>query len=197
MRKKLIPEKIRELRDLAWMSQQDLADAAGLSLFTIQRIERGEGGVHGKTGRAIAEALGVTPDELTNAPKAEPLRERQVEPPAGAVEESERPRMFLSRRFDEFEEQARKIAAGEATPLTAPNLVLAMQDELRKADWEGLPANVLGDYMAQADELTEDVMNALEKQKRVLDREIVAIRERKEFFAARGESEDPQRVEAG
>ncbi len=81
--RKLSPEKVRELREAAWMSQQDLADASGFSLFTVQRIERGDGAVRPGTGRAIAKALGVTPDELTDAPKAEPPRDRPVEPGAG------------------------------------------------------------------------------------------------------------------
>ncbi len=52
------------------LSQQELADRAGVSLFTIQRIERGEGSVRPKTGRAVAAALGVGVEELL--PKAQP-----------------------------------------------------------------------------------------------------------------------------
>ncbi len=81
--RKLSPERVRELRESNWLSQQDLADASGVSLFTVQRIERGDGAVRPGTGRAIAKALGVTPDELTDAPKAEPPRDRPVEPGAG------------------------------------------------------------------------------------------------------------------
>jgi transcriptional regulator with XRE-family HTH domain len=50
------------------LSQQEVADRAGTSLFTIQRIERGEGNVRPKTGRAVASALGVPIEELL--PKA-------------------------------------------------------------------------------------------------------------------------------
>jgi len=46
------------------LSQQELADRAGVSLFTIQRIERGEGSVRPKTGRAVARALSVHVEAL-------------------------------------------------------------------------------------------------------------------------------------
>lgn len=82
--RKLSPDKVREQRERAWMSQQDTADASGVSLFTVQRIERGDGAVRPGTARAIAKALGVTPDDLADAPKNPPPRsERPVEPTAG------------------------------------------------------------------------------------------------------------------
>ena len=62
-------ERVRELRELRMLSQQELADRAGVSLFTIQRIERGEGSVRPKTGRAVSSALGVGVEELL--PKAQ------------------------------------------------------------------------------------------------------------------------------
>jgi transcriptional regulator with XRE-family HTH domain len=46
------------------LSQQEVADRAGTSLFTIQRIERGEGNVRPKTGRGVAAALGIPIEEL-------------------------------------------------------------------------------------------------------------------------------------
>jgi transcriptional regulator with XRE-family HTH domain len=51
------------------LSRQDLANLAGTSPFTIRRIERGEGSVRPQTGRAVARALGVDPEELL--PKAQ------------------------------------------------------------------------------------------------------------------------------
>jgi transcriptional regulator with XRE-family HTH domain len=51
------------------LSQQEVAERAGTSHFTIQRIERGEGNVRPKTGRAVAEALGVGIEDLL--PKAQ------------------------------------------------------------------------------------------------------------------------------
>jgi transcriptional regulator with XRE-family HTH domain len=64
------------------LSQQELADRAGVSLFTVQRIERGEGSVRPKTGRAIAGALGVgVEDLLGKAPAPLPDFEDERRPP--------------------------------------------------------------------------------------------------------------------
>src|SRR5215210_4659661 len=52
------------------LSQQEAADRAETSLFTIQRIERGEGNVRPKTGRGVAAALGVPIEGLHR--KAQP-----------------------------------------------------------------------------------------------------------------------------
>jgi transcriptional regulator with XRE-family HTH domain len=52
------------------LTQQELADRADVSLFTIQRIERGEGNVRPKTGRAIAGALGVGVEDLLGKAQA-------------------------------------------------------------------------------------------------------------------------------
>jgi transcriptional regulator with XRE-family HTH domain len=62
-------DRVKEWRHRRMLSQQEVADRAGTSLFTIQRIERGEGGVRPKTGRAVAAALGVPIEELL--PKAQ------------------------------------------------------------------------------------------------------------------------------
>jgi transcriptional regulator with XRE-family HTH domain len=51
------------------LTQQELADRAGVSLFTVQRIERGDGSVRPSTGRGIARVLGVGVEDLL--PKAE------------------------------------------------------------------------------------------------------------------------------
>jgi transcriptional regulator with XRE-family HTH domain len=56
--------RVREIRHQRMFSQQEVADRAGTSLFTIQRIERGEGNVRPKTGRALATALGVPVEDL-------------------------------------------------------------------------------------------------------------------------------------
>jgi transcriptional regulator with XRE-family HTH domain len=56
--------RVREWRHRRMLSQQELADRAGTSLFTIQRIERGEGNVRGRTGRGVASALDVSIEDL-------------------------------------------------------------------------------------------------------------------------------------
>jgi transcriptional regulator with XRE-family HTH domain len=71
-----IAARVRELRERQMLSQQELAEKMGVSLFTVQRIERGEGGVRPSTGRKLAAALRVEPEELLveaaarDAPKA-------------------------------------------------------------------------------------------------------------------------------
>ena len=63
-------EGVRGLRERRMLSQQELADRAGVSLFTVQRIERGDGSVRPKTGRAIAAALGVGVEDLLGKDQA-------------------------------------------------------------------------------------------------------------------------------
>jgi transcriptional regulator with XRE-family HTH domain len=90
----LDPHSVREWRHRRMLSQQEVADRAGTSLFTIQRIERGEGNVRPKTGRAVAAALGVPVEELI--PKAQaPLF---PEPPESAGEEQRRGKYLRSWR---------------------------------------------------------------------------------------------------
>lgn len=57
-------ERLRELRNLRALSQDELARAAGVGRATLSRIERGETGAHGRTLRKLAEALGVGVEEL-------------------------------------------------------------------------------------------------------------------------------------
>jgi transcriptional regulator with XRE-family HTH domain len=68
-------EKVKEWRHRRMLSQQEVADRAGTSLFTVQRIERGEGNVRPKTGRGLAAALGVPIEELLPKAQAPLFRE--------------------------------------------------------------------------------------------------------------------------
>jgi transcriptional regulator with XRE-family HTH domain len=79
-------EGVRDLRERRMLTQQELADRADVSLFTIQRIERGEGNVRPKTGRAIAGALGVGVEDLLGKAQAplwldEPPERRDIYTP--------------------------------------------------------------------------------------------------------------------
>ncbi len=56
--------RLKELRKSRALSQQELAEAAGIGRATLSRIERGETGAHGRTLRKLAEALGVGVGEL-------------------------------------------------------------------------------------------------------------------------------------
>jgi len=55
---------VRRLRELRALSQRELAARANLSVTTVNRIELGQRKPMPRTVRKLAEALGVTPEEL-------------------------------------------------------------------------------------------------------------------------------------
>ena len=55
---------VRRLRELRALSQRELAARANLSVTTVNRIETGKRKPIPRTVRRLAEALGVTPEEL-------------------------------------------------------------------------------------------------------------------------------------
>ena len=59
-------EFLRELRAKANWSQEDLAAASGLSLRTIQRVEK-DGSAALETRKALAAAFGLRPEQLDGA----------------------------------------------------------------------------------------------------------------------------------
>lgn len=64
-----IGQKIKELRLLKGLTQEDLAELTGLSVRTIQRIESGEVDPRTYTLNALAEALGVDLEVLISKKK--------------------------------------------------------------------------------------------------------------------------------
>lgn len=74
-------ETIKTLREAKAWSQAHLAEAAGLSLRTVQRMEA-EGTASGETRLAVAAALNVPVDALNPAPPpaARPVMEPEPEP---------------------------------------------------------------------------------------------------------------------
>ena len=60
--RKRIGQRVKALRKHANLSQEELANRAGLSRTHIGRIEDGTYGVQVETLQAIAEALGMTVD---------------------------------------------------------------------------------------------------------------------------------------
>ena len=57
-------ERVRELREAAFLTPSELAAKAGISRNTLYRIESGEYSAFPKTVRKLADALGVAPTEL-------------------------------------------------------------------------------------------------------------------------------------
>ncbi len=56
--------RLRELRDRAMLSQEELARRAGVSRATVADLEAGKRRAHAATGRKLAKALGVSPGDL-------------------------------------------------------------------------------------------------------------------------------------
>lgn len=56
--------RVRELRGLLGLSQEDLADRAGLHRTYVGSVERGERNIGLDNIYALAEALGVRPADL-------------------------------------------------------------------------------------------------------------------------------------
>jgi transcriptional regulator with XRE-family HTH domain len=132
-------ERVKEWRHRRMLSQQEVADRAGTSLFTIQRIERGEGNVRPKTGRGVASALGVPTEELLPKVQAPLFRElpepapederreaiydvvmdaarrqaKQDRQAAARAVESERPQTYFMRHENEAVVRLLKYPAGE------------------------------------------------------------------------------------
>lgn len=75
------PNRIRELRLEAGLSQQALGDAVGVSKMTISDLERGEMRLDLDYMRRIARALGVLPPDLmplTDNPLAMSVKEHRL-----------------------------------------------------------------------------------------------------------------------
>ena len=60
---------LREIRDRAFLSQQELADEATVSKRTIERLEAGMHRPRGRTVRKLARALRVDPAEIEFPPR--------------------------------------------------------------------------------------------------------------------------------
>jgi transcriptional regulator with XRE-family HTH domain len=56
--------RVKKLRNQRGMSQEFLAEKSGLSLRTIQRIEKGASNPTGESLKRLSNALNVSPDEL-------------------------------------------------------------------------------------------------------------------------------------
>jgi transcriptional regulator with XRE-family HTH domain len=60
-----IGDRLKALRIEQALTQQELADKAGIALNTVARLERNESEPHMPTVRKLAHALEVHPRELT------------------------------------------------------------------------------------------------------------------------------------
>lgn len=67
-------EALKSLRQQRGWSQQHLADASGLSLRTIQRLEK-EGRAGNETVQSICATFNIAPSDLSIIPKVNPTKE--------------------------------------------------------------------------------------------------------------------------
>ncbi|MCF2506086.1 helix-turn-helix domain-containing protein [Dyadobacter sp. CY107] len=68
-----ISEQIRSLRKAKGLSQEALAENAGINLRTLQRIETGHAAPRGETLRLLARALDVSVQDLSESVEASPV----------------------------------------------------------------------------------------------------------------------------
>ena len=61
-----IGDRLRKLRDEKFLSQRELAKAAGISPTTVFKLEANQAEPHPRTIRKLAEALGVEPSKLVD-----------------------------------------------------------------------------------------------------------------------------------
>lgn len=66
MKNEELARRIKELRIRKGFSQEELAEKTQLSLRTIQRIENGETEPRGESLKRLAQAFGVTPDDVVD-----------------------------------------------------------------------------------------------------------------------------------
>ncbi len=59
-----VGDKVQRLRDKRALTQEELAEKAGLTVAALSRIERNNAEPRPTTRRKLAEALGVDPSEL-------------------------------------------------------------------------------------------------------------------------------------
>jgi transcriptional regulator with XRE-family HTH domain len=79
----VLAKRLRELREKAGWTQQQLAMAAGLSLSLVTRIEQGaREDPRLSTLRALADALGIGVGELVDTLEGRPRSAKSAAPPA-------------------------------------------------------------------------------------------------------------------
>ena len=61
-----IGDRLRKLRDEKFLSQRELARAAGISPTTVFKLEANQAEPHPRTIRKPAEALGIEPSKLVD-----------------------------------------------------------------------------------------------------------------------------------
>jgi transcriptional regulator with XRE-family HTH domain len=89
-------DRLKALRAAAGISQQELADKAGMHRFGVAKLERGERKPTWDTVQALAKALGVSCEAFTQEPAEReppgPGRPRKESPLAETEKTEEKPK---------------------------------------------------------------------------------------------------------
>jgi transcriptional regulator with XRE-family HTH domain len=167
------------------LSQQEVADRAGTSLFTIQRIERGEGNVRPKTGRGVAAALGIPIEELLPKAQAPLFRGLPEQEPAEEWRES-RFAMTIANAAKRWGEAMADTSMDNDKRSGLINAALDMSDliseQVNEEDWETLTNQERREILATMEQLgaaAERGLNHLEQSLRTRAEE-QSFRERRE-----------------
>jgi transcriptional regulator with XRE-family HTH domain len=62
-----VGDRIKQLRDARALTQEEVAEKAGITVAALSRIERNNAEPRPTTRRKLARALGVEPEELVKA----------------------------------------------------------------------------------------------------------------------------------
>jgi transcriptional regulator with XRE-family HTH domain len=178
-------ERVKEWRHRRMLSQQEVADRAGTSLFTIQRIERGEGNVRPKTGRGVAAALGIPIEELLPKAQAPLFRGLPEQEPAEEWRES-RFAMTIANAAKRWGEAMADTSMDNDKRSGLINAALDMSDliseQVNEEDWETLTNQERREILATMEQLgaaAERGLNHLEQSVRTQAEE-QSFRERRE-----------------
>jgi transcriptional regulator with XRE-family HTH domain len=143
--------RLREWRERATLSQEELKDRAGVSRATIADLEAGNRGAQPRTVRRLAAALGVEPTDLYGE---EPRSPKEKAPPSqqptlnGALEEERRLRYLrawrafiygLARRWEEKPPQTPE----EIDP-TLGALAALLEQGVFDPSWREDPSEAIG-----------------------------------------------------
>jgi transcriptional regulator with XRE-family HTH domain len=104
--------RLQELRAAKGWTQQQLADAAGLAVGVVRKLERRENKPTWETALALADTLGVSCEAFTQAPAKRPPS-RPGRPPKQKAEGAPLPASPAPPPAEELEEQ------GEAGPVAS------------------------------------------------------------------------------
>lgn len=146
-----IGEQVREHRDKAMLTQDELGKKAGLSGYTISRIESDQVAPRVSTIRKIAGALGIEPEELAAHPKGDPplpFSAQSSEAERGSPEWFEALRQQILDRASMYGDEAEDETSPHFQNATAASLWLErVQDEL--AMWTNFSLAQVGPFLPQ------------------------------------------------